>query len=79
MDRAARLFGAATHLLEERNLQLEPSNTKLFAPLEATARARLWPEAWAAAWEAGQAMTLDEAIAYALAEDTGIDQDQARV
>jgi hypothetical protein len=76
MDRAARLFGTATRILEERNIQLEPSYTKLFAPLEAEARAHLGPKAWAAAWAAGQAMTLDEAIAYALAEDTEIERGQ---
>lgn len=73
---SADLPGAATRILEERNLQLEPSYAKVFAPRQVEARAYLGPEAWATAWAAGQTMTLDEAIAYALTEDTEIDPGQ---
>ena len=36
---------------------------------EADARAQLGEERFAAAWSAGASMSLDEAVAYALADD----------
>ena len=41
-----------------------------FEKARATARARLSEESFAAAWAAGRAMTLEQAIEYALIEHT---------
>jgi hypothetical protein len=46
---------------------MESSASRLFAPFESEARIQLGREAWDAAWAAGQALSWDEAIAYALA------------
>lgn len=67
--RAARLLGAASAL---RDLLGAPPRPRWRPDLEravAAARVALGEEAWAAAFAAGQALTLEEAIAEALGED----------
>jgi tetratricopeptide (TPR) repeat protein len=65
--RAARLLGAVGALCEETHLTLELQEADTDAHTRAAARAELGDDAFAAAWEEGTAMGLDEAIEYALA------------
>jgi tetratricopeptide (TPR) repeat protein len=72
--RAARLFGAAEALRETIGAPLPPINRADYERDVAAARAQLHEDAFAAAWAAGRAMTLEQAIAEALgkaAERTG--------
>ena len=65
---AARLFGAADALLERIGLVLAPVDALTFDRDLASARAALDPAIFAAAWDAGAALTTEDAIAEALAE-----------
>jgi predicted ATPase/DNA-binding SARP family transcriptional activator/DNA-binding CsgD family transcriptional regulator len=67
-QRAARLWGAAQALREDIGLQLLPRERDLHEPYVATARSRLDEAAWKKAWAEGRAMTLEEAVEYALSE-----------
>jgi non-specific serine/threonine protein kinase len=64
-ERAARLLGAAEALLRADGLPSEPAedDRALWASAIAGARTRLDAEAFAAAWAAGRALTLDEIVA----------------
>jgi predicted ATPase/DNA-binding SARP family transcriptional activator len=62
-ERAARLFGAAQALREASGAALPPDE---YQRTLAAAQARLDEASWVAAWAEGQAMTLEQAIAYAL-------------
>jgi tetratricopeptide (TPR) repeat protein len=71
LQRAARLFGAAEkeslpRLTQRIWVSLEPADPE---HLVSDVRAQLGEAAFAAAWAAGQALTLEEAVAEALAED----------
>jgi DNA-binding CsgD family transcriptional regulator/tetratricopeptide (TPR) repeat protein len=66
-ERAARLFGAANQLREALGFRPNTSDQEYHDHHTATARARLGEAAFAAAWAGGQAMTLEQAIEYALA------------
>jgi predicted ATPase/transcriptional regulator with XRE-family HTH domain len=68
-ERAARLLGAAKAPFDATGSYLLPPDRAEFDRNAAAANAQLGEEAFAAAWEAGQALTLDQAIAYALGED----------
>ncbi len=65
--RATRLFGAVERLGETIGTALVPPDQAAHERGVAAARAALGEPAFAAAWAAGRAMTLDEAIADALA------------
>ena len=67
--RAAQLFGAAAALRAQFNATLPPNDREFNARYIAEATALLGSEEFAAAWAKGQAMSVDEAIAYALGED----------
>ena len=67
---AARLLGAAETLREEAGVHMSPVHASLLAPWITEARARLGPVAFDAAHEAGRAMSLDEAVQFALRADT---------
>jgi hypothetical protein len=68
---AARLLGTATALREAIRVP-QPSVERTLNEQEvAAARQALGEEAWASAFAAGRAMTLEEAIAEALGEDAG--------
>ena len=69
-ERAARLFGAAEALREAAGYQQAPRAHSLREPYLAAARSRVGEAAWAAAWEKGRSMAFEDAIAYALEEDT---------
>ena len=70
-ERAARLFGAAEAAREEYDVRLPPP---LRAELEcavAATRAQVNERPFAEAWAEGRALTLDEAISYALGKEAG--------
>jgi tetratricopeptide (TPR) repeat protein len=65
-ERAARLYGAAERSRETKGTPLTPSERKEYERSVAAARAALGEESFAAAWSEGRAMTLEQAIEYAL-------------
>ena len=67
--RAARLWGAADALREVTGSPWAPQERRLHEPYLAAVRSGVDEADWRAAWEEGRAMTLEEAVAYAL-EDT---------
>ena len=67
--RAARLWGAADALRELTGSPWMPLERRLHEPYLADARTGMEEGDWRAAWEEGRAMTLEDAIAFAL-EDT---------
>jgi tetratricopeptide (TPR) repeat protein len=66
-DRAARLLGAASALRERIAAPVAPVNRAEYEQSLAAARAVLDETAFDAAWAAGQALPLDQAIAEAMA------------
>jgi predicted ATPase/DNA-binding SARP family transcriptional activator len=77
-ERAARLFGAAKALREEIGVPLLPSDRTDYDRDVAAARAALGEEAFTAAWAEGRAMSLNQAIAYALADGSDDTPDRTR-
>lgn len=69
-ERTARLAGAAMTIRETIAVPLSPSNREDLEPKLATARAALGEVAWAEAYAAGRALTMEQAIAEALGEET---------
>jgi len=71
-ERAARLFGAADALREAAGVPLPENERADHDRYLATARRELGDEAFASAWDAGQRLSLEEAIdeALALVDDT---------
>ena len=67
--RAARLFGAAEALRESVSNRIPPSERAEYDHNIAAARAQLSEAAFAASWAGGRAMSLEQAVAYALDED----------
>lgn len=65
-ERAAHLLGAAEHLGETIGASLVQTERADYETSIAATRAALGEAAFAAAWVQGRAMTLDEAVAYAL-------------
>jgi ferric-dicitrate binding protein FerR (iron transport regulator) len=77
--RAARLWGAVAAQHRTRDLPLDPSERAPYDRGSAAAECQPDRETFAAAWAEGQAMTTEQAIAYAL-EESGPDvDDQASV
>jgi predicted ATPase/DNA-binding SARP family transcriptional activator/DNA-binding CsgD family transcriptional regulator len=68
-EQAARLFGAAEALREAVGYHHTPEEDALLAPYLAMARSRLDEAAWEATWAEGQAMSMEQAIEYALSEE----------
>jgi predicted ATPase/DNA-binding CsgD family transcriptional regulator len=66
---ATTLLGAATALMSAIGVRLEPVNRPDFDHNIALAKDRLGERAFSAAWAQGAAMTLEQAIAYALASE----------
>ncbi len=75
-ERAARLLGAAKAPFDATGILTPPVDRAEFDRSAAAARATLGEEAFAAAWEAGSALTLDEAAAEALG-DKGPNEEQS--
>jgi non-specific serine/threonine protein kinase len=64
--RSARLCGASQALHESMGARLSAGERAYFEPHLAAARARLDNATWETAWAEGRAMTLDQAVEYAL-------------
>ena len=67
--RGMRLLGAAETLLKAVEIRLEPAEDAEFRRAIEAARARVDSAAFAAGWAEGRAMTLDQAIEYALGDE----------
>jgi predicted ATPase/class 3 adenylate cyclase len=67
-ERAARLFGAGEAIREAIGAPMAPCDRAGYARSAEALRAQLGEEAFAAAWQAGRGMPLEDAIALALAE-----------
>ena len=65
-ERAAWLSGAAAGLRAALGAPQPPVDRALYAPLLATVRVALGEDAFAAAWEAGRALLLEQAMTVAL-------------
>jgi len=65
-ERAARLWGAAERLRAALGCRPAPAARATYERALAMTRAQIGEEAFAAAWAEGRAMSLEEAIAYAL-------------
>jgi non-specific serine/threonine protein kinase len=66
--RAARLFGAAQALREVVGSRHMPKEDALREPYMATARSQLDEASWEEAWAEGLAMSMEQAIEYAVSE-----------
>ena len=69
-QRAARLSGSAEALREAIDAPIPPSRRADYERNVVETRAALGQEAFAAAWAEGRAMSLEQALAYALGEPT---------
>jgi len=65
-ERSARLFGAADALFDAMGMTVGLVNRREYDRNREIARAQLGDEAFAAAWEAGRTLSLEQAIALAL-------------
>jgi predicted ATPase/class 3 adenylate cyclase/Tfp pilus assembly protein PilF len=65
-DRAARLWGAAQTLHETKGIPRDPDFLSEADARISVVRSGMNEEAWEEAWRKGRAMTLDEAVSYAL-------------
>jgi len=66
VESASRLFAASQHLRDELEYRLPPPDLTLLEHHIEAARARCDETTWTFAWQAGLAMSLDDAIALAL-------------
>ncbi len=71
LERAAQLFGAAAAVLEDTGTRLDTADRTAFDRNLETVRAELDETTFAAAWSAGEAMPLEQAIALALSDGIG--------
>ena len=68
-ERTARLYGALEKLNEVMGTPQDAGEEALTGPYLAAAHSQLDEAAWQEAWAQGRAMTLEEAISYALREE----------
>ena len=68
-ERAARLWGAAQALHETKGIPRDPDFLAEADARISAVRSGMGEEAWEEAWRKGRAMTLDEAVSYALEEE----------
>ena len=68
-ERAARLYGVVEKLNEVMGTPQDAGENALTGPYLAAARSQLDEASWQEAWAQGRAMTLEDAVAYALEED----------
>jgi hypothetical protein len=73
IERAVRLSGAVDALLQALGSVLEPLERGLYDTAVNAARAQLDAATFDALWAEGQAMTLEQAVAYALRGDDVVD------
>jgi len=71
-ERAARLFGAAQGLYEAGGYHHTPRERALREPYLADTRSRLDGAVWETMFKEGRAMTLEEAIGYALSDEEDV-------
>jgi predicted ATPase/DNA-binding XRE family transcriptional regulator len=76
--RAVRLFGAAEALRTQLGVRVPPNDQDAYDCCIGELRAHLGPAAFASEWEAGLAMTVDEATAFALDRGRSAGQREAR-
>jgi hypothetical protein len=69
-ERAARLLGAAVGLLDIIKADLAPADRSDYEASVARVHAQLGTQAFEAAWAHGQALTLEQAIAYAISPES---------
>ncbi len=69
LNRAARLFAVAGAARDTMGTPLPPSDRADYDRTITAARTGLGDEAFAEAWAVGRAMTLEQAVAYALSEE----------
>jgi predicted ATPase/DNA-binding CsgD family transcriptional regulator len=74
-ERAARMFGAARALREAVGYEHAPRERALREPYFAAARSSLDKASWEGAFAEGQAMTLEEAVEYALSAEGSAEDD----
>jgi non-specific serine/threonine protein kinase len=74
LDRAARLWGAAAAILEAIEVIAYPhaADRTFYDRQLAAVRRKLDGQAWEEATEEGRAMTLEEAVGYALEKETAL-------
>ena len=65
-EKAARLYGAASALRDSINSVIDPVDRAEYEDSRASLRAALGEARFAEAWEAGRALPLEQAVAYAL-------------
>ena len=65
-ERAARLWGAAQALQEAKDIPRDPDFIAEADARISAVRSGMGEEGWEEAWRRGRAMTLDEAVSYAL-------------
>ena len=65
-ERAATLWGAASHLREALNVLLEPSREEVYTSLIPQTRAQIGEKLFDEFWKKGETMKLKDAIEYAL-------------
>ena len=70
-ERTARLYGVVEKLNEVMGIPQDAGEDALTQPYLAAARSQLDEAEWQEAWTEGRAMTLEEAISYALEEAGG--------
>jgi len=70
-EKAVRLFGAATVLRSSIGSVIDPADQDRYKKNLNYLRANLGRERYKAAWDAGRAMSLEQAIAYALEKQGG--------
>jgi predicted ATPase/transcriptional regulator with XRE-family HTH domain len=68
--RAARLLGAAREIRSAISSPIDPVDVPDHERIVGIVQSRLTDTAFVAAWEAGRAMSVEEAVAYALAPDS---------
>jgi non-specific serine/threonine protein kinase len=68
-QRAARLLGASESLRESMHLALSPTEQQAHEASLAALRQALGEPGFTGTWEAGRALTWEEAVAYALKEE----------
>ena len=66
MERAARLFGAAESLREKIAMSMDPQERAEYDQQVAALRDRMDEEAFTSAWKEGRALSMEEAISYAI-------------
>lgn len=70
-ERGAKLLGTAQVVLEAMGAVMEPQDRMVYERAVASVRAQLSEEGFEKAWAEGRAMSMEQAIEYAL-EKTGV-------